>query len=202
MVDSSEKRTLASIFSLGLTDGKARAPAVSSRLGLSEQETASRLAALERSGLISRKGSEVWLTEEGRSAIRVVFIGGGFEVIHSGHLYTIEQAKMLGDALVAVVARDSTIRKGKGREPVASEEDRVSLLSSIRDVDAAILGGTGNIYETLERVRPDVVALGYDQSHGEDEIAIEAERRGLHLKVVRLDSPKPAMKTTRLLREL
>jgi cytidyltransferase-like protein len=141
------------------------------------------------------------LTPEGRRELKVVFIGGGFEVIHRGHLYTIEKAKSLGDVLVVSVARDSTISRRKHREPLANEQERTRLLASLRQVDAAILGVEGNIYETLEKVKPDIVALGYDQHHSEDEIRQEGKKRGLKLKVVRLDSPFPRTKTSSLLEE-
>jgi len=117
-------------------------------------------------------------------------------------VYTISKARSLGDLLVVSVARDSTIRKRKNREPLVSEEDRVRLLSSLRDVDAAILGVEGDIYVTLQKVKPDIVALGYDQYHMEDEVMREAKRRGMKLRVVRLDSPYPNIKTTRILKEL
>lgn len=156
----------------------------------------------EERGLLMRSRGRVSLTVEGRRKIKVVFIGGGFEVIHRGHLHTISKAKSLGDVLVAVLARDSTIRARKGREPVADEAQRLLLLSSLRQVDAAILGVEGNIYDTLERVRPDVVALGYDQHHLEADIEREGTARGIRLRVVRLDSPDPRVKTTALLRDL
>jgi len=69
-------------------------------------------------------------------------------------------------------------------------------------VDAAILGVQGDIYDTLQKVDPDIVALGYDQYHMEDEVRREAVKRGMELEVVRLDSPYPNIKTTRILREL
>jgi len=69
-------------------------------------------------------------------------------------------------------------------------------------VDAAILGVEGDIYVTLQKVNPDIVALGYDQYHMEDEIEREARRRRMKLRVVRLDSPYPHIKTTRIMREL
>ncbi|MDG7011506.1 MAG: cytidyltransferase, partial [Nitrososphaerota archaeon] len=106
-----------------------------------------------------------------------------------------------GDALVVSVARDSTIRKRKNREPLVGEGDRARLLSALRYVDAAVLGVEGDIYLTLERTGPDVVALGYDQYHMEEEIAREAAQRGMKLKVVRLDSPYPDIKTSRLLKD-
>ena len=132
----------------------------------------------------------------------MVFIGGGFEVIHYGHAYTIDKAKSLGDVLVVSVARDSTIRRRKKREPLVNERDRVKLLSSLKMVDAAILGVRGDIYVTLQKVAPDIVALGYDQYHMEKEVLKEAHNRGLKVKVVRLDSPYPTLKTSNLLKEL
>jgi cytidyltransferase-like protein len=152
--------------------------------------------------MVKLAGRSAKLTSKGRRGIKVVFIGGGFELIHYGHVYTISKAREMGDALVVSVARDGTIRKRKGREPLIGEEDRVRLLSSLREVDAAILGVEGDIYVTLQKVKPDVVALGYDQYHMEDEVRREAKKRGMALKVVRLDSPYPHIKTTKILKEL
>lgn len=181
---------------------EADAGALARRLGLRLVEARREIRELEGAGLVELDGRSARLTPKGRKSIRVVFIGGGFELIHYGHVYTISKAKGLGDALVVSVARDSTIRKRKKREPLIGEEDRVRLLSSLREVDAAMLGVEGDIYITLERVRPDVVALGYDQYHMEDEVKREAKRRGMKLRVVRLDSPYPNIKTTRILQEL
>jgi cytidyltransferase-like protein len=167
----------------------------------SEAVVKRQLASLRRKGLIGGSASRPYLTERGRRRIKVVFIGGGFEIIHPGHLYTIEQAKRLGDVLTVVLARSSTIRRRKGREPVAKEPDRLALMSSLRPVDAAILGGKGDIYQTLEKVGPDVVALGYDQHHAENDIKHEAFRRGMRLKVVRLKAMDPDVKTSKIVAE-
>jgi len=196
------KHTLAAIFSMGVKGEKADAEALSGRLGLTLDEAKEEIDELSASGLVRVVRGAAKLTAKGRKHIRVVFIGGGFEVIHYGHVYTIGKARSLGDALVVSVARDSTIRKRKNREPLIGEKDRVKLLSSLREVDAAILGVEGDIYETLEKVGPDVVALGYDQYHLEHEVKEEAARRGMKLEVVRLDSPYPNLKTTKLLKEL
>src|SRR2546425_6539845 len=171
-------------------------------VGLSRDEMRSRLRRLRDRGYIEVRGSRVLLNAKGRRTFKVVFIGGTFEVIHPGHIYTIQQAKKLGDVLVAVVARDATVRRRKGRDPIVSEEERRKVLSSIRYVDVAMLGSESNIYDTLEKVSPDIVALGYDQYHREEEIAREAERRGIRLSVVRLSSPSPALKTSKILAQL
>jgi cytidyltransferase-like protein len=189
------------VFALKLAGGEATVKSMSERTELGQDCVNSNAERLRRKGLLKREGSRLSLTEKGRKSIKVVFIGGGFEIIHPGHIYTIEQARKLGDVLVVVVARDSTIRRRKGREPVASEPERMRLLSSLRQVDASILGVEGDIYLTLEKVRPDIVALGYDQHHAESEILREGARRGMDLKVVRLDVHRPEIKTSRLLRE-
>jgi cytidyltransferase-like protein len=196
------KYTLAAIFSMGIKGERADARALARRLGLKVGEARLELEALRKSGMVVSERGGAKLSAKGRNAIRVVFIGGGFELIHYGHVYTISKARELGDALVVSVARDSTIRRRKGREPLINEADRVTLLSSLRQVDAAILGVEGDIYITLEKVKPDVVALGYDQYHLEPEVKEEAAKRGMKLKVVRLDSPYPTLKTTRILNEL
>ena len=196
-----ETRVLGSIFVQALGGRVATRGRLALTLGLLPQEMNRRLETMKQEGLVILKGEKVGLTEKGRGKIRVVFIGGGFEVIHGGHLHTLKEAKSLGDVLVAVVARDDTIRKRKGRNPVSPENERRELLASLRLVDAALLGVKGNIYTMLERVKPDVVALGYDQYHVESDVEKEASKRGLRVKVVRLGSPNPSLKTTRLLQE-
>jgi FAD synthetase len=195
------KHILSALFSMNIRGEKADARALATRLGLRIDEAKKEIAGLAEQGFVRHKGVGFVLTQKGRRSIKVVFIGGGFEVIHYGHVYTIGKAKGLGDVLVVSVARDSTIRKRKKREPLVNERDRVTLLSSLRQVDAAILGVEGDIYVTLEKVKPDIVALGYDQYHLEGEVKSEAARRGMKVSVVRLDSPYPNIKTSRLLNE-
>jgi FAD synthetase len=195
------KKLLAAVYCLAIEGRRPTVAAVGGRVGADVDATRRALEELARQGSLKLEKGEVKLTPRGRRRLKVVFIGGGFEVLHKGHVYTIERARALGDVLVVSVARDSTIRRRKNREPFANEQERVELLSSMRQVDAAILGVEGDIYETLARVGPDVVALGYDQYHSEADITREAARRGMKLKVVRLDSPYPEIKTSSLLRE-
>jgi cytidyltransferase-like protein len=195
-----KKRVLGLVFALGL-EGDVTEEVVAGRLQTDLEYVAEKLNQLAEQQMITRRGGRISLTEKGRKSIKVVFIGGGFEIIHPGHIHTIEQAKSLGDALVVVIARDTTIRMRKRRNPVTSEEDRLHLLSSLRQVDTAILGVHGDIYSTLEKVKPDIVALGYDQHHAESDIVKEGTKRGLNLKVVRLSSSQPKLKTSKLLSE-
>jgi FAD synthetase len=196
-----KKRLLGAVFAIGIGGKRPDIHSLRERLGADEAELRRELLGLGEEGYVKAAGSRYALTLKGRKEIRVVFIGGGFEVIHHGHVYTIERAKALGDVLVVSVARDSTIRRRKHREPVAGENERARMISSLRQVDAAILGVEGDIYETLEKVKPDVVALGYDQHHMESEIETEAKKRGFEVEVVRLDSPFPDVKTSALLKD-
>jgi cytidyltransferase-like protein len=190
-----DKSILATVYILK-TEGIAPSlEGIAKKVGVPPDEIRERLNRLVMGSFLERKGQEYLLTAEGRKKVKVVMIGGAFEIIHPGHIHTIKEAKKLGDVLVVVVARDKTVTKNKGRSPVTEENLRVELVSSIKNVDAAVLGGEGSIYDTLERVRPDIVALGYDQRHNEGEIEREAEKRGLHVKVKRLNSPIPSVKT-------
>lgn len=111
---------------------------------------------------------------------------GVFDLLHPGHVHFLQEARRLGDELVVVVARDSTARKFK-HEPITSETSRVQLVDALKPVDRAILGHEGgSIYDILEEIKPDIIALGFDQIHDEDKILDECRKRGLHTKVVRL----------------
>ncbi|MEM3248796.1 MAG: adenylyltransferase/cytidyltransferase family protein [Conexivisphaerales archaeon] len=135
------------------------------------------------------------LTENGRSLIKVVLVGGVFDIIHPGHVYFLKKAKELGDALIVVIARDTNVIKFKGNRPINDEKLRQELVSAIKYVDAAILGDENDLMKTVQLVRPDIIALGYDQIHSESEFYEKSKKLGINLKVVRLDSPYPSIKS-------
>ncbi len=114
-----------------------------------------------------------------------VLATGVFDILHPGHVHFLTEAKKLGDELVVVVARDSVAQKMK-RLPFIPENIRVAMVGSLKPVDRAILGVEGNIYDILNEVRPDIVALGYDQEFNPDVIVAEGKKRGLELKVVKV----------------
>ncbi len=115
-----------------------------------------------------------------------VMATGVFDLLHPGHLKFLSQAKALGTELVVVVARDSTAKRFK-HTPITSESSRVEMVGGLKPVDKAILGNEGDIYEILEEIKPDVIALGFDQIHNEERILEECRKRGLaSTRVVRL----------------
>lgn len=142
------------------------------------------------------------LTHIGREALKVVFAGGVFDIIHPGHIHTLRSAKALGDVLVVVIARNVTAQKSKGTAPIHDEKLRQELVSSLKFVDIAILGHEGDIFKTVELVRPNIIALGYDQIHQEKHIVEECRKRGLNVQVVRLQSPVPDLKSSSIKKDL
>ena len=110
---------------------------------------------------------------------------GVFDLLHPGHVYFLREARALGDELWVVVARDSTARKFK-HEPIMPEAARFQMVEALKPVDRAVLGHEGNIYDILDEIRPDVIAIGYDQVHSEERIIAECRKRGLATKVLRL----------------
>jgi FAD synthetase len=115
-----------------------------------------------------------------------VMATGVFDIIHLGHLHYLEESKKLGDELVVVVATDNTVRRRK-HEPITPEKMRVELVSSLKPVDRAVLGReTGDIFDIVKEVEPDIITIGYDQPFDEKELEEEMLKRGLKVKVVRM----------------
>ncbi|MCD6157005.1 MAG: FAD synthase [Thermoplasmata archaeon] len=129
--------------------------------------------------------------------VRVV-VGGVFDILHPGHIYFLKRAKELGDELIVIIARDSTVLKRKGRRPILPEEIRREIVEALKPVDKAILGHEGeDLYKIVEELRPDIIALGYDQDFDPEELKRELARRGLNVKVVRIDKYNHELAATR-----
>ena len=114
-----------------------------------------------------------------------VMATGTFDLLHMGHIYFLKEAKKQGDTLCVVVATDATVRRLK-HEPVNPEEIRLNLIKELTVVDEAYLGHENDMYAIVEEVKPDVIALGYDQIHDENKIKDELKKRKLSAKVIRL----------------
>jgi FAD synthetase len=87
---------------------------------------------------------------------------GVFDLLHMGHVHYLSEAKSLGDELIVVVATDETVRRNK-HTPIIPEEMRRDLVASLKPVDRAVVGHTGDVLAIVEELQPDIIALGYDQ---------------------------------------
>lgn len=93
----------------------------------------------------------------------VVATGGCFDLLHAGHVATLEAARQLGDCLVVCVNSDASVRrlKGAGR-PLVPERDRVRVLAALAAVDAVTVFGEDTPLAVLDTLRPDVWVKGGD----------------------------------------
>ncbi len=116
--------------------------------------------------------------------MRKVVATGTFDIIHPGHIRFLEEAKKLGDYLIVIVAREINVRHKP--KPVIPEEQRLKVVKALKPVDEAILGDERDIFKPIERIKPDVIALGFDQHFDEKWIIEELEKRGIDAEVVRI----------------
>jgi FAD synthetase len=127
---------------------------------------------------------------------------GAFDPLHDGHRDFFRQARALGDHLIVIVARDSSIQKRKGRIPFQSETARLTAVQQEPLVSEARLGNEGTSpFEILSQLEFEVVALGYDQQPPEEVIRRELDARGKQsVTVVRLQPFAPEQFKSTLLR--
>ncbi|MCE7741261.1 MAG: adenylyltransferase/cytidyltransferase family protein [Candidatus Heimdallarchaeota archaeon] len=145
----------------------------------------------------------IHLTQLGRKQISVVMTGGTYDILHIGHLFTLEQARFLGDALVVVMATDKNVKRLKNRLPANSMDDRSRVLESVKNVDAVIKGSETDFMSTVDFIDPDIIALGYDQAEEERALYEDISARGhSHVKIIRLQKHVPGKSTTKIMQDI
>ena len=180
-------------------DGKSPIDLIRKKSMLSVDAINSKIDGLIKNQLVSEDRNT--LTEVGRSSLHVVLAGGVFDIIHPGHIHTLDAAKALGDVLVVVVATDNTSEKMKKRKPLHTQEQRQELVNSLSMVDLCLVGQEEDIFKTVDRVRPQIIALGYDQVHQEKFITDGCKKIKLDAKVARLQSPIPESSSSKIEKE-
>jgi D-beta-D-heptose 7-phosphate kinase / D-beta-D-heptose 1-phosphate adenosyltransferase len=114
---------------------------------------------------------------------RIVTINGSFDVLHSGHLHILNQARDRGDVLIVGLNSDRSVRSNKGPDrPIVAEDQRAEMLLALRMVDYVHVFDEPDPVAFLQEVRPDVHVNGAE--YGENCIESETVRRGggrLHL---------------------
>lgn len=121
---------------------------------------------------------------------KVVLASGTFDLLHFGHVRYLEEAKKAGGKnaeLIVIVARDNTVERRKGKKPVMPEDQRRSLVESLKVVDEAILGYEEfDISKVVEKIRPDIIAVGHDQDGIEREVQKAVIEKGFKIQVVKI----------------
>jgi rfaE bifunctional protein nucleotidyltransferase chain/domain len=137
---------------------------------------------------------------EKRNVRRIVFTNGCFDLLHPGHIGSLEQARELGDALIVGLNSDASVRelKGPGR-PVLPERERAEILAALECVDAVVIFDEPTPREVITRLLPDVLVKGGDwpgdQIVGREEVEASGGRVVL-IPVV------PGYSTTGILRKI
>ena len=180
-------------------DGKSVLEKIKKQSLLSLDAINSKIDELIKNQLVNEDGTT--LTEIGRDSLHVVLSGGVFDIIHPGHISTLNAAKALGDVLVVVVATDVTSQKMKKRKPLHTQEQRQELVNSLSMVDLCLVGQEDDIFKTVNLVKPQIIALGYDQVHQEKFITDGCKRINLDTKVARLQSPIPESSSSKIQKE-
>lgn len=94
---------------------------------------------------------------------KLVMVFGTFDYLHAGHENLFSQARELGDEIIAVIARDKTVKVIKGFLPDHDEKIRLKNLEETAWANKVILGKEKDKTIVIRDYRPDVIALGYDQ---------------------------------------
>lgn len=113
-----------------------------------------------------------------------VLATGTFDLLHPGHILYLSEAKDMGDELYVIVARESMIRHKP--KPIIPDEQRLEMVSSLKVVDKALLGSESDIFAPIMEIKPDIIALGYDQGFDIDRLQNDLHDRGFDSKVVRV----------------
>jgi D-beta-D-heptose 7-phosphate kinase/D-beta-D-heptose 1-phosphate adenosyltransferase len=150
-----------------------------------------------RRKLLSRQAAVRALARARRRGERVVFTNGCFDLLHVGHVRSLEAARRLGDRLVVGVNGDASVRrlKGPGR-PIVPARQRAEILAALACVDFVVIFPDATPLELIRALRPEVLAKGGDWAIGA--IVGRAEVEAWRGRVVRLREV-PGVRTTRIL---
>lgn len=150
-----------------------------------------------RDKVLSQRQAGAEIRAAQRRGQKVVFTNGCFDLIHVGHVRSLEQARSLGDRLVVALNSDASVRAIKGPErPVVPERQRVEVVAALECVDWVVLFRDDTPLRAIRTLRPDVLAKGGDWSL--DQIVGRAEVESWGGRVVRLKE-HPGLRTSNMI---
>lgn len=118
---------------------------------------------LARAKMLSRKRAVEAIRKAQRGGERVVFTNGCFDLLHVGHVRSLEQARGLGDRLVVAVNTDASVRRIKGvGHPIVGSRQRAEVLAALACVDWVVSFRETTPAALIRALRPDVLAKGGD----------------------------------------
>ncbi|OED30065.1 adenylyltransferase/cytidyltransferase family protein [Methanosphaera sp. WGK6] len=117
---------------------------------------------------------------------------GTFDIIHPGHGFYLQEAKKLGgedSILMVVIATDKTVQKHK-RIPIISQEQRCEMISMLKSVDEAYIGDENDPLKIVKEKKPDIIAIGPDQTFDPEKLRKNLLNSGLDIEVVKIEDYK------------
>ena len=137
---------------------------------------------------------------EKRNGKRVVFTNGCFDVLHPGHIHSLETARALGDCLIVGLNGDESVRrlKGAGR-PVIPAGERAEILASLECVDAVVVFEDLTPQKVIAALLPDVLVKGGDWPGNQIVGREEGEAAGGRIVLV---DTVPGYSTTEILKRI
>lgn len=133
---------------------------------------------------------------------KTVLVFGTFDGLHEGHRFFLREARRLGDCLIASVATDEVVTEIKKHFPAYPLHERLEQLKASGLVDEAVAGdiALGN-WSAIKKRKPDIVAVGYDQTTLEKKLREHLRKERLSITIVKIDSNEPDRLHSRLLRK-
>jgi len=119
-----------------------------------------------------------------------VLASGVFDLLHYGHIRFLEEAKQTGGPdthLTVIVARDETVRRLKGTDPIIPEDQRRAVIEALKVVDEALLGFEDlDLDRVIQQLKPDIVAIGHDQENIENHLEKLRKAKELEFRIVKV----------------
>ena len=124
---------------------------------------------------------------------KTIIIFGTFDYLHAGHENLFRQARKFGTNIIAVIAKDKTVRTIKGFYPDHNEKQRMQNLKNTQWAEKVVLGDAKDKTKAIKTHKPDIIALGYDQfafTYALPKLLIEFK---LNTKIIRLKPYRPSL---------
>lgn len=132
-----------------------------------------------------------------------IMVFGTFDGLHPGHLNFFKQARSLAKNgfLIVSIARDKNVWKIKGRKPALNEKKRLALLKKSGLADLVVLSGAKDHIPHIAKLKPEIIALGYDQKAYVKNLKKDLKAEGLEIKIRRLKPYKEKFYKNQLLKK-
>ena len=165
--------------------------------------SAAELANLAASISVSKLGTSTVSKDEvasleaskGNKEQVIVFTNGCFDIIHSGHLDLLKEAKSYGDKLIVGLNSDKSVSKLKGPErPIIGQSERKKILSALKFVDEVIIFNEENPLKLIKKLKPSILVKGADYTKEQVVGGAFVESYGGEIKLVKLTKGKSSSK--------